>query len=62
MKKEIILFILIIIILNLFLIIQAQEVPFVGDINPETGQLSSFEKLQQTGEQLQQLEQNKSFL
>lgn len=56
-----------ILIINLSTIISQetpplQDIPIVGNVNAETGQIKSFEKFQEVGETLSQKEQNKSYL
>lgn len=53
-------------ILSLFIlsisIIISQEIPIIGNINPDTGKPASFEKFQQAGESFSKAQENQSYI
>lgn len=65
-KKRFEIFLLVILVLSIFILnisnIISQDLPVVGNINPDTGQPASFEKFQQAGESLSKAQENQSYI
>jgi hypothetical protein len=59
-------YLILLLILSIFIInisnITPQELPVVGNINPDTNQPVSFEKFQQAGESLSKAQENQSYI